>query len=437
MVFINHWPNGTKTCSKMDLGVIGNIRPDWFMDNRGAATSTQFLGNQHIFHRGEPTLVKQWRKKDFADMFFVMSMSAEADENGYHWPLQRNDPGEGFGDDALHSFFEHAPLEDNEKDNNIFLIDQELDCPTRPGSDQDGPPAMDEEEPSHLNVDEAGWFEFEYTLSPDGPESAAEAQAEMEGGDESSEVAVVATGSMGGAVYDLLGVGTLEVCMENTDTLKAMASFKSSEEAWAGLGIRPADSPSFCAMTPANVIIGEFEGDKTSVKSGPLLAGLHKFEASASDLEKQYSKMESSTDAEVSFEDSSVVLSVTTLLDESYNRGKHVPITWAIGKSPQLQYHTTRGCLELKNIPACGSVVATPSSGTGISKAIAADITKAAQCTENLTSVMSKLDKIQSSLDQMKPKPVVCENLRGMKACKKHSGSCRWSMASKCTSVAH
>jgi hypothetical protein len=100
-------------CSSINLQVIGNIRPDWFLDARGDDTDVQYLGNQHVFYNELPKLVKQWRKKDFASQYFTMSMlennpSKMADngtnvkpEDTIKWPLILNIPGEGFGDDML------------------------------------------------------------------------------------------------------------------------------------------------------------------------------------------------------------------------------------------------------------------------------------------------------------------------------------------------
>merc|ERR1712139_653415 len=74
MVFV-HWDNETdfknlstiKGCSQLDMGGIGNLRPDWFLDSRPTSAEdiqSQYLGNQHIYHQGKAMLVKQWRKKD-------------------------------------------------------------------------------------------------------------------------------------------------------------------------------------------------------------------------------------------------------------------------------------------------------------------------------------------------------------------------------------
>ena len=85
----------------MDLGPIGNVRPDWYMDDRGASSGAQFLGNEHVYYRGNVTLVKKWRKKDFSNQYFTVSMLAEPEIPGPRWPLILNIPGEGFGDDSM------------------------------------------------------------------------------------------------------------------------------------------------------------------------------------------------------------------------------------------------------------------------------------------------------------------------------------------------
>jgi hypothetical protein len=83
MMFI-YWKNDTEVgssdpaqiaeCNWLNLRIIGNIRPDWFIDDRGDSTGVQYLGKKHVLHGSKPRLVKQWRKKDFANQYFVMSM---------------------------------------------------------------------------------------------------------------------------------------------------------------------------------------------------------------------------------------------------------------------------------------------------------------------------------------------------------------------------
>lgn len=92
MIFIDYVPGATGVdaiinCTWMDVSIVGNVRPDWFLDKRGAASDVQYIGDSHVFHRGEPMLVKQWRKKDLTDQYFTMSMQRTAGEDGVHWPL--------------------------------------------------------------------------------------------------------------------------------------------------------------------------------------------------------------------------------------------------------------------------------------------------------------------------------------------------------------
>ena len=106
-------------CTWLDLAIVGNIRPDWFLDDRGDDTDVQYLGNQHVYTYAvnditssstsdsttttTPRLVKQWRKKDFASQYFTMSMLANPynstntndtvkalAENNIHWPIVLN-----------------------------------------------------------------------------------------------------------------------------------------------------------------------------------------------------------------------------------------------------------------------------------------------------------------------------------------------------------
>jgi len=136
LVYIQ-WANGTDfanmsqilSCTTHRVGGIGTIRPDWFLDSRpysAAGIKSQYLGNQHIVHDGKPTLVKQWRKSDFADEYFVMSMQEHAGADGIRWPLQIAIPGETYGPDTLRVMTQHELLNaSSEELLKLFLIDQE------------------------------------------------------------------------------------------------------------------------------------------------------------------------------------------------------------------------------------------------------------------------------------------------------------------------
>ena len=92
MYFIDYAPGSSSvsdivSCTWLDLSVIGNVRPDWFLDDRGAASDVQYIGDSHVYYEGKPTLVKQWRKQDFANQYFTMSMKRNPAADGVHWPL--------------------------------------------------------------------------------------------------------------------------------------------------------------------------------------------------------------------------------------------------------------------------------------------------------------------------------------------------------------
>lgn len=171
MVFLELDDAGSITsCSWTDLGVVGNVRPDWFMDDRGDSTDVQYLGKSHVYYRGEPKLVRQWRKKDFANQYFTMSIQ-EHSHNGDHWPLILNVPGEGFGDDFLQMYSNHYLLNDN--DEAAFLIDEVYtanggSCPQIGQSGGgSGPPTSEQEHvPSNLEVEETAWRSIVFTGSP-------------------------------------------------------------------------------------------------------------------------------------------------------------------------------------------------------------------------------------------------------------------------------
>ena len=170
-------------CTMINLAVIGNIRPDWFLDKRGDDTDVQYLGDQHVYYADGtiPKLVKQWRKKDFASQYFVMSMMGNPanklakktdapEEDNMHWPLILNVPGEGFGDDSLQVYCNHTILTDDEED--LFMLIENYQAIGGLCADIRGggfpPTAQDEESyiPSDLEVDPLSWVSNEITFSP-------------------------------------------------------------------------------------------------------------------------------------------------------------------------------------------------------------------------------------------------------------------------------
>lgn len=92
MYFFDYAPGGREpenivNCTYLNLAIVGNIRPDWFLDRRGDNSDVMYLGDSHVFWDGQPKLVKQWRKQDFVNQYFTMSMQGIPGDDGIHWPL--------------------------------------------------------------------------------------------------------------------------------------------------------------------------------------------------------------------------------------------------------------------------------------------------------------------------------------------------------------
>lgn len=399
MWFIDTFSNGTSRCIVLDLGIVGNVRPDWYMDNRGAATSTQYLGNQHVVYNGKPTLVKQWRKKDFADMYFVMSVLAEPGVDGVHWPIMRNDPGEGFGDDALHIYTDQKLLTD--ADQELFFIDKNHKCEEMK-SGTDGPPTdmFGEQIPSNLNVNDAGWFELEYTASPGTSlERAMFAAKKCEG--EPTQAA--APGS-----FDLEGNGFFRLCSEANGKVSLKAEFNADDKSWVAIGVRPSSSPDFCQMLPAKVTSLQAKGDKWSVLTGDLPKDLKMFDVAAATL-AEYEKLASvTTTATVTREDGKTSVAFVDF-EEMPAPGKTLKLTYAIGKTATLSYHAFRGCVSIpaSSIPKCSAVKDLSTKDN----------------TANYAGLQVQLADIASKLESMKPN---CDKFKTPQTCMRWNLQCTW-----------
>ena len=96
-------------------------------------------------------------------------MLAIPKEDGIHWPIILNVPGEGFGDDFLQKYTNHSLLTDDDDD--LFLLDEALEkigrtCVKMESSGSMGPPTGEVEHiPSNLEVEEHAWFSNVYTFS--------------------------------------------------------------------------------------------------------------------------------------------------------------------------------------------------------------------------------------------------------------------------------
>jgi len=366
MVFIDYAANGSiSDCSWLDLSLIGNIRPDWFLDTRGASTDVQYIGDSHVYYLGEPRLVKQWRKKDFANQYFTMSVQRLPGPDGVHWPLILNVPGEGFGDDFLQHWHGHRPL--GEAEASAFLLDEAHvaaggSCPQRPSQGQGPPTGQAPHVPSNLEVDPVSWRTIVYTGSPVWSPAPAPPPAGGCGGQATAAVEVAQ------------GVRA-EPCLDGC-SLSLTVKFTLSTAVWAAIGFLDTDE---CLMTPRGGGDGEVvyvqpdaQGTYTSY-FGPLSPSLKHFQASALSTFVQNLTL---LDNSAGFSGGSAQLSngeLTVSFARAYaTRPQVFHLSFAYGNSPEIGYHASRGCFALANVATCPGALTTcqpGSSGNGSASA--------------------------------------------------------------------
>ncbi|KAL7470042.1 hypothetical protein ACHAXS_010291 [Conticribra weissflogii] len=422
-------------CTAIDLAVIGNIRPDWFLDKRGDDTDVQYLGNQHVYypHDGDeddvqsssiPKLVKQWRKKDFASQYFVMSMMGNPPnrlenrtdapvEDDIHWPLILNIPGEGFGDDQLQVYRNHALLTDDDDD--LFTLVERYEanggvCGNARGEGDGGgdigPPVLEDEAyiPSDLEVDPNSWVSNEYTFSPVWQVPTQEMGQEGDnnnGGD-------VETSSGGKATTQVSDRLTVQSChdavtnsIDLTFQFHDIAPSSTGLLPWMAIGYRSSD---VCSMTPLEGGSTPLVLIATSPDEQVPSAYLTELPPEAKSLSSEafatmYASMVPLNEAEggAVYEDvalesplwetasdgtASEVISVARASsiegdDEDVVRlhyrqvvdGDSIPeaiyLMYAIGMSSALGIHETRGCFELVSFPECKVQVEIDGGGGG------------------------------------------------------------------------
>eukprot|EP00931_Biecheleriopsis_adriatica_P032727 TRINITY_DN1905_c0_g1_i1.p1 TRINITY_DN1905_c0_g1~~TRINITY_DN1905_c0_g1_i1.p1 ORF type:complete len:837 (-),score=194.46 TRINITY_DN1905_c0_g1_i1:49-2214(-) len=346
MSFIDYHDNGSiSSCSWMDLSFIGNVRPDWFMDDRGDATDVQYIGDSHVYYLGEPRLVKQWRKKDFANQYFTMSMQAIPGEEKVHWPLILNVPGEGFGDDFLQHYSHHETL--SEDDSALFLIDDAFveaggSCPQRVSEGQGGPPTGQVEHiPSNLEVQKESWRTILWTGSP--VWTPPKEEAKMGGGMEvTKEVSVT-------PCYD-----------EATSMVRMSMKVKMDAMNWAAMAWRETEE---CLMTPrgggnAELVFAKPESDGSySMHFGDLMPSMKRFEGdwqtsftgqlkALSGLDDFGAHSSEYQNGELSF-----------MFTRKYaTKPEKLYMNFAYGSAAEIGYHKSRGCFEVDSLPTCASV---------------------------------------------------------------------------------
>ena len=358
MYFIE-WADGVDStiaeCSWLDLSVVGNVRPDWFMDDRGDATDVQYLGDQHILHEGAPRLVKQWRKMDFADQYFTMSVQANAGD-GPHWPLVLNIPGEGFGDDQLNEYTGHRLLTDADED--AFYLDVAFEaaggsCPQRASSGTDGPPTGDVEHvPSNLERDDDAWLTLVKTFSP--------VWTPPEDDDDAA--------TTGLAWAEEVGDGVFAAACEDAGGLRLEVTWRGADAApYAALGFLDDGE---CLMTPRgggdrDVVFLHADDGAYAAHAGSLSPDLKSFSADATGaFYASLVEVDAAFEADVAFEDGGLSLRLLA-------PGPH--FTFALGNAPQLGYHATRGCFTVEGAPSCAAVAAAADAAAPCEAAVAID----------------------------------------------------------------
>jgi hypothetical protein len=382
MMFIS-WKNDTQVgssdpsqiseCNWLDLQIIGNIRPDWYMDDRGDSTDVQYLGNQHVFHDNEPRLVKQWRKKDFANQYFVMSILANPKDDGVHWPMILNVPGEGFGDDFLQIYTNQTLLSDD--DDYRFLLDEALDaingtCKKMEMTGGGGPPTGQTVHiPSNLEVDPNSWFSNVYTYSPVWqPPVSNDTQSSSNENGETGMVTTATKNLIINSCYDessramLLSLEFVDIEMTDDDQFP-----------WMALGYRETEE---CLMNPrgggdSKIILLTLSptGDSVEPHFGLLPVATRSFDGAAvtsvydsliplgekegyADVHIRVPTTDSTafTKSEGSSTAGSLILhfqqSMDTVPEAMY-------FTYAIGSSNQMGYHRTRECFDITEFPSC------------------------------------------------------------------------------------
>lgn len=348
------------------------------MDDRGDSTDVQYLGNQHVYHDGKPRLVKQWRKKDFADQYFVMSILENTEDgDGIHWPMVLNIPGEGFGDDFLQEYTNHSLLL-GEEDDYLFLLDEALEgiggsCQKIEMEGQGGPPTGETEPiPSNLEVDPNSWVSNVFTFSPvwQPPMVNMIPPTDIE---DDTGIAIMEEGNL----------RALSCWNSETSSVKLTFEFTFDEEPvelpWIALGYRETDE---CLMNPRDgngdaeiILLLNDDDDKLQAHHGIMPKIVRTFASpnphsslildSLTPLEDKdgYSNVAvqlTGDDNEITITQSraqgadSTVISL--ILDQEMSEVPDVMhLMYAIGFTPTLGYHRIRACFDIVEFPSCPS----------------------------------------------------------------------------------
>lgn len=338
------------------------------MDDRGDSTDVQYLGDQHIFYDGVPRLVKQWRKKDFVNQYFVMSVLGNTKADGIHWPMILNVPGEGFGDDFLQIYTNQTLLTDD--DDNLFLLDEALEAMGGMCNKMDmegggaGPPTGQTVHiPSNLEVDPNAWFSNVYTYSPVWEPPIEDNKDSMAGRE--TGMAVTEEGDV-----------TVKSCYDSTvNAVQLSVEFSNvemvgTELPWMAIGYRETEE---CLMNPrgggdTELILLASQDGSVDAHFTVLPSMARSFDGAA--VSSIYEKM-TPLDEMDGFSGVDLHLPTTaSAISKSAHEGSEdtvvlvfkqsmpaapevMHLMYAIGSSPEVGYHKTRACFDITEFPAC------------------------------------------------------------------------------------
>lgn len=311
-----------------------------------------------------------------------MSMLGNPKDDGIHWPMILNVPGEGFGDDFLQTYSNHSLLTDDDDD--LFLLDEAMERIGGMCNSMDmgagGPPAEGEVQPhipSNLEVDPNAWFSNVYTYSPVW-------QPPMRLGDDlnnnaKSGRAVTEEGSVIiSSCYDV-NAKAVDISVEFLGVQKE----DGSELPWMALGYRETEE---CRMNPRGggdsemILLTTGEGDEddsmnayyTMLPSAARSFDVDAFSAISNTMiplneREGYSNIALHLPSPVSTmarsshagAEDSVVLHFQQSMDASPDV---MHLMYAIGSSAQVGYHLSRECLDITKFPTCPTANADTSS---------------------------------------------------------------------------
>jgi rubredoxin len=158
------------SCVWINMSLVGPNRPDWFLDDVGGGPiDNQYIGEKFIEYKGEPRLVREWRKNGITNEVFTLQVDEYlTDENNHtRYPLVANIPGEKKAYDHFKTWSNHKALELD--DTAPFLLDQTLPpgaCVQVPAS---RPNVTNTTKESALNLEPEAFKHVVWTGSPYSP----------------------------------------------------------------------------------------------------------------------------------------------------------------------------------------------------------------------------------------------------------------------------